>query len=77
MAPITRNESARVVDGGEVYGTPADAEDESFGRRVLRYGLLLLGTAVGVRVGVAILRRRRRPEREFTRIELDADPSEP
>ena len=80
MAPINRNQT-QSTDGGEVCETPADAGGgespvRGFGRRVLRRGLLVLGTAVGVRVGVALLRRRRRPEREFTRIELDADPAE-
>ena len=80
MAPINRNQT-QSTDGGEAWETPADADGgespaRRFGRRVLRRGLLVLGTAVGVRVGVALLRRRRRSEREFTRIELDADPAE-
>ena len=79
MTLINRDKSAS-ADGGEARETQADANggessEREFGRRTLRRGLLL-GTAVGVRVGVALLRRRRRPEREFTRIELDADPAE-
>lgn len=78
MTLSNRNESARSADGGEARETGVgDDGGESpgrlSGRRVLRRGLLLLGTAVGVRAGVALLRRRRRPEREFTRIELDDD----
>ena len=81
MALINRNESARAADGDEARETGVGADGggspgRRFGGRALRRGLLLLGTAVGVRVGVALLRRRRRPEREFTRIELDDDPAE-
>ena len=80
MAPINGNET-RPADAGEARETGVDTDGgestvRRAGRRALRRSLLLLGTAVGVRVGVSLLRRRRRPEREFTRIELDADPGE-
>ena len=81
MTPTNRNESVRSADEDEVCerSTNVDGGESSgnrFGRRALRRGLLLFGTAVGVRVGVTLLRRRRRPEREFTQIEFDADPAE-
>ena len=77
--PLSNRSTRSAAD--ETRETPADADGTEtpgrrFGRRFLRRGLLLLGTAVGVRVAVAVLRRRRRPKREFTEIELDADPAE-
>ncbi len=66
------NRSTRSA-AAEPNETPGDASD---GGRSGRRALLLLGAAaVGVAAGVAVLRRRR-PKREFTEIELDADPAE-
>ena len=73
--PLSNRSTRSAAD--EARETPVDSEGTESGDGGGVRRALLLGTAVGVAVGVGVAAlRRRRPKREFTEIELDADPAE-